>query len=83
VLEAVLPELIAHSTDEALRDEWLSGLSPGIGKMQRLLYLAVLVHEIGRSEKLGSVVEELRRLVSGGVHEVLVERQLTAADIRV
>lgn len=82
-LEGVLAELEEHSTDEALRDEWLTSSSPGIGRMQRLLYLAVLLTEIGPAEKLRAVVAELRSLVAGGVHEGLVERQLADADIRV
>src|SRR5262249_54872076 len=79
----VLPELRDHSTDEALRDEWLSGVSPGIVEMKRLLYLAILINEIGHKERLESVVADLRALVSGGVHESLIERQLTDAGLRV
>jgi len=82
-LQSVLPELVEHSTDEALRNQWLSGISPGIGGMQRLLYLAILVNEIGPREKLDSVVRELRTSVAGKIHEGLVERQLTIAGIRV
>jgi hypothetical protein len=82
-LEGVLAELVEHSTDEALRSEWLSGSSPGIGNMQRLLFGAILVNEIGPSEKLGGVIRELRGLVSGSVHEGLVEGRLARASVRV
>jgi hypothetical protein len=78
----VLPELAGRSTDEALRDEWLSGSSPGIRGMQRLLYLAVLLNEIGPIDKLPIVVRELRYLVSGKLQENFVERELARAGIR-
>jgi hypothetical protein len=81
-VNGVLPDLLAHSTDEALRDEWLSGRSPGLGKMQRLLFLAILVHEIGPREKLGGVLAELRKTVEGGIHERLVEFDLALAGVR-
>lgn len=82
-LEAVLPELVEHSTDEALCNEWLAGSSPGLVEMKRLLYLTILVNEIGPAEKLGGLLGELRRSVSGGVHEKLIESQLAMAGVRV
>ena len=82
-VEGVLPDLLEHATDEALRNEWISGSSPGLGKMQRLLFAAILVNETGPAEKLDNVIGELRDLVAGGVHEGLVERQLARAGVRV
>jgi hypothetical protein len=81
-LERVLPELHARSTDESLRDEWLSRSSPGITNRQRLILLSILINEIGPADKLAGVVEELRNLVAGTVHEGLVERELAAAGVR-
>jgi hypothetical protein len=80
-VEGVLEELEEHSTDEALRDEWLTASSPGIGRMQRLLYLAVLLDEIGPADKLPAVLSEVRHLVAGSVHEGEVERQLADAGL--
>jgi len=37
-VEGVLLALLEHASDEALRDEWLSGSSPGLTDMQRLLF---------------------------------------------
>jgi hypothetical protein len=82
-IEQVLPDLLNHSTNEALRDEWLSGSSPGIGDMQRLIYAAILVHQIGPADRLRAVILELRKLVAGSVHESLVERQLARAGVQV
>lgn len=81
--ESLLPELFAHASDSALRDEWLSGVSPGITNKQRLLFAAMVVNRLGPPEKLGEVVEELHRLVSDPVHTQLLDRQLARAGIRV
>jgi hypothetical protein len=81
-LEGVLPELSDYSTDEALRDEWLAGASPGLVEMQRLMYLAILLNVIGPPEKLERVVGDLRSLVSGSVHQRLVETRLARAGVR-
>jgi hypothetical protein len=82
-IDGILPGLLAHSTDEALRAEWLSGRSPGIVNMQRLLFLSILLNEMGPTERLGEVVGELRTLVQGTVHESLVEGRLARAGVQV
>lgn len=81
-VESLLPELVAHSVDVALLEEWLSGKSPGLTNMQRLLYAAVLLDEIGPFEKLVGIVSELRALVAGTMHQDLVERMLEMANVR-
>jgi hypothetical protein len=82
-VDSVLSELNEQSSDERLRDVWLTGASPGIGAMQRLLFLAIILKDLGPSEDLSRVVAELRTLVSGGVHAGLVERQLSMAGVQV
>jgi len=81
-LDGVLLELHAHAENEQLRDTWLAGQSPGIGRMQRLLFLAILVKQLGPADRLRDVVAELRQLVSGSVHAGLVDRQLKMAGIQ-
>lgn len=81
-VDEVLPKLLAHSTDEALRDAWLSGSSPNLTKLQRLLYATILVHELGPAERLGEILSALRVLVAGGAQEGLVERRLERAGVR-
>jgi hypothetical protein len=86
ILDAVnglLPELLDHATDEALRNEWLSGSSPGLTDMQRLLFASILVNEVGPTERLNDVVGELRGLVAGSVQQGLVEGRLARAGVRV
>lgn len=81
-IDEILPALVAHSTDETLRDEWLSGMSPGLTNSQRLLYAAILVNELGPAERLPGILSELRGIVAGGVHEGLIERRLERAGVR-
>jgi hypothetical protein len=80
-VDRVVDELRAHSTDEALRDEWLTGASPGQGAMQRMLFLAVLLKKLGPQALLDRVVGDLRKLVAGGVHEGLTEERLKTAGL--
>jgi len=77
--EGILPDLLAHSKDEALRDAWLAGAGPGLTAMQRLLYAAILVHELGPRDRLDGVLAELRGRVSGTMHEGTIERRLARA----
>ena len=51
--------------------------------MQRLLFLAIVLNEIGPSERLGGVVRELRDLVSGSVYEALMDGRLAREGVRV
>jgi len=81
-VQSVLPELVAHSTNPALRDEWLGGASPGLTDMNRLLYAAVLVNQIGPVERIAEVLGELRASVADSVHEALVERELARAGVQ-
>jgi hypothetical protein len=60
-----LPLLDRMSTDEALRDLWLSGTSPGLTDFQRLVYLSALIHEIGPRSLLRPVADELDRVTRG------------------
>ncbi len=56
----IIPELQKYSSNSALRDLWISGRSPGLTKFQRLMHLMVLLNEIGPTEKLEQIIEELR-----------------------
>lgn len=61
----VLPSLDAHSTDAALAKLWLTGQSPSLTDFNRLLYLALLLHDSGSQAALDSVVRELDQLTAG------------------
>ncbi|HEX4826008.1 MAG TPA: DUF4304 domain-containing protein [Candidatus Polarisedimenticolaceae bacterium] len=74
----VLFELEQRSSDEELRDEWLVGTSPGLTEMQRLVYLAILVSEIGPVDRLDDVWCQVR----SNTHRDAIERQLAELGIR-
>jgi hypothetical protein len=80
--DAAITELSSHASDESLRDEWLTGAASGITAMQRLLYLAVLLNEIGPTERLAETVAELRALVSTTGTGAIVEQRLATAGIK-
>ena len=74
--DVVVPAVMAHITDEALRDEWLTGKSPGLTEVQRLMHLAVLLKQIGPQNALSSVVAELESKSEGKPAEAIVARHL-------
>ena len=75
-LELALPEVEKYVQDEALRDVWLTGSSPGLTDVQRLRNLAVLLKALGPAGRLSAVLEDLRRL--SRANAVLLERKLQA-----
>jgi len=52
-------------TDEALRDLWLSGASPGLNEFERFKNLSVLLKAIGPSDLLEPVLHNLLRVTEG------------------
>lgn len=61
LMKVAVPEISRYVSDEALRDLWLSGRSPGETDLMRLRYLAVLLNRIGPEEHLEPTLEALRR----------------------
>ena len=57
-----IPALEKYATDEALRDLWLSGESPGLTNEGRLSNLALLLSALGPAECLEPVLAELKQL---------------------
>jgi len=57
-----LPAVSILSNDLALRDLWLSGRSPGLTDVQRLLNLAVLTSRLGPAEDAQEVVQLLKQV---------------------
>jgi hypothetical protein len=72
--ERALPVVEGLSADEALRDLWLSGRSPGRTNFQRLYDLSVLLVQIGPSERLPTVLRELAALPTGGSMKAHIRR---------
>lgn len=57
-----LPEINKYIRDDALRDLWLSGKSPSLTDLQRLMYLSYFLKTIGPIELLGKTTQELERI---------------------
>lgn len=60
-----IPVIESLSEDAALRDIWMSGVSPGLTRAQRLMNLLVLLDLLGPHSEMQSVAQELRDLVRG------------------
>jgi hypothetical protein len=71
-----LPQLLRYLDPAELRDEWLSGRSPGLTDTQRLLNVSVLVQELGPYERLPMLFDELRLQSEGKPHEKVVESHI-------
>lgn len=54
-------EIEKHLDDANLRDLWLSGRSPGLTEIQRLMNLVVLIKAIGPPDLLDRHIEQLTR----------------------
>lgn len=78
---SAMPPLLKYLEDENLRDLWLNGRSPGLTETARLLYLSVLLREIGPSDRLPDVIAELRQRSQGKPHEAMVERHVEKLQI--
>lgn len=63
--ERALPLLSQMSSDEELRDVWLTGNAPGLTEFQRLMYLSSLLRSVGPAPALGPVLDELRKETAG------------------
>lgn len=62
VTNYALPAIREFIHDENLRDLWLSGKSPSLTETQRLLYLAILLKQIGPVEILEATLNELQQV---------------------
>ncbi|MDP9178986.1 MAG: DUF4304 domain-containing protein [Gemmatimonadota bacterium] len=82
VMESVaVPAVIAHINDDALRDEWLMDKSPGLTNVQRLMYLSILLKEIGPQDALSGVVADLKRNSQGKLTEAIVTRHVQKLEL--
>ena len=81
MVDSALEDLAAHSSDERLRDDWLSGRSPGITKVQRLMFLALILNDIGPRHLLEGTLAELRAVLADGPQARIAEHRLAAAGI--
>jgi hypothetical protein len=60
-----IPALASHATDSQLRDYWFTGAAAGQTNSQRLTNLLVLVSELGPTDRLDAVAQELAAAARG------------------
>jgi Domain of unknown function (DUF4304) len=66
-------EINQHISDESLRDLWISGQSPSLTEFQRLMYLSVLLEELGPSELVEPTLMKLKQISEGKPSAVTAE----------
>lgn len=59
LVQAAIPAVEQHLADEQLCSEWLSGKSPGLTDIQRLVNLSVLLKAAGADSTLRAILKEL------------------------
>lgn len=83
-----VPEIRRFISDEALRDLWLSGRSPGLTNAQRLSRLAILLRALGPAELLPTITAEAeeansdaaRRIEANEIASVLLNAGFTSVE---
>jgi hypothetical protein len=60
-----IPEIERYMANEQLQSLWLSGQSPGLTDIQRLMNLSVLLKASGATDQLELVLHQLERLLEG------------------
>jgi Domain of unknown function (DUF4304) len=68
-----IQEINHYISDESLRDLWISGQSPSLTEFQRLMYLSVLLKELGPEELLEPTLLELKQISEGKPSAVTAE----------
>jgi hypothetical protein len=54
-----VPEIMLYKSEDALRDLWQSGRSPGLTEGQRIICLAALLKEMGRELELRKLEDDI------------------------
>jgi hypothetical protein len=60
LMDIATPEIEKYLSDDALRNLWLSGKSPGLTSFQRLVYLSALLKIIGPRDLLQKTIQEMK-----------------------
>lgn len=68
-----IQEINHYISDESLRDLWISGQSPSLTEFQRLMYLSVLLKEIGPAELLEPTLTKLKQISEGELSAITAE----------
>jgi hypothetical protein len=60
-----ISEIQKFLDDVALRDLWLTGRAPSLTEFQRLLYLSILLKEVGPQDQLAITLSKLKQISEG------------------
>jgi hypothetical protein len=71
-----IPAIEQHLSDDQLSSEWLSGKSPGLTDIQRLINLSVLLKAAGADSALREVRKELKEKSEGRPAALMVKQHL-------
>lgn len=82
-VDDVMPDLLAHLSDEQLRDYWLSGNGGGLTDAMRLVNLAVMLKLIGPRDQVPAVLAELDVLLDRHGGGAMIRHNLAWAMARV
>ena len=74
--QAAIPAIEQHLSDEQLCSEWLSGKSPGLTDIQRLMNLSVLLKVTGEGSALRETLKELEEKSAGTSIAYMVKQHL-------
>lgn len=73
-----ITEIDGYISDRELQSLWLSGLSPGITNLHRLMNLSVLLKHSGDIVQLKSVTDELKKISEGTSLAYIAELHLSS-----
>jgi Domain of unknown function (DUF4304) len=73
LINLAIPEINYYIKDTNLINLWLSERSPSLTEFQRLLYLSVLINELGPSELLKPTILQLKQLSEGKPSAITAE----------
>ena len=76
IVQVAIPAIEQHLSDEQLCSEWLSGKSPGLTDIQRLINLSVLLKAAGADSVLRETLKELWEKSAGKPTALMVKQHL-------
>lgn len=77
-LRTSIEEIDKYISDKKLQSLWLSGQSPGITNLHRLMNLSVLLKNSGNINQLQSVKDELKKISEGTLSAYIAEQHLAS-----
>lgn len=80
LVRVAIPAIEQHLSDGQLCSEWLSGKSPGLTDIQRLVNLSVLLKVSGADSALREILKELEEKSAGKPTALMVKQHLQSLE---